>query len=44
MTDSRFDMIIIGGGPNGLECGAYLAKAGQVTEDGLWELSQHCGL
>ena len=25
----KFDMIIIGGGPNGLECAAYLAKAGQ---------------
>ena len=25
----KFDMIIIGGGPNGLECAAYLATAGQ---------------
>ena len=25
----KFDMIVIGGGPNGLECAAYLAKAGQ---------------
>jgi len=25
----KFDIIIIGGGPNGLEIGAYLAKAGQ---------------
>ncbi len=25
----KYDVIIIGGGPNGLTCGAYLAKAGQ---------------
>ena len=25
----KFDMIIVGGGPNGLAIGAYLAKAGQ---------------
>jgi len=28
-TDKRFDIIIIGGGPNGLEIAAYLARAGQ---------------
>ena len=26
--DKNYDVIIIGGGPNGLEAGAYLAKAG----------------
>ena len=26
--DKKYDVIIIGGGPNGLEAGAYLAKAG----------------
>jgi phytoene dehydrogenase-like protein len=29
MTDQEFDIIIVGGGSNGLTCGAYLAKAGQ---------------
>lgn len=28
-TESKYDAIVIGGGPNGLLCGAYLAKAGQ---------------
>src|SRR4030043_41746 len=28
-TDREYDVIIIGGGPNGLEIAAYLAKAGQ---------------
>ena len=27
--DREYDIIIIGGGPNGLEIAAYLAKAGQ---------------
>lgn len=27
--DTQYDVIIIGGGPNGLEAGAYLSKAGQ---------------
>ncbi len=27
--DRKFDVLIIGGGPNGLTAGAYLAKAGQ---------------
>ncbi|MBW1901900.1 MAG: hypothetical protein JRJ20_09715, partial [Deltaproteobacteria bacterium] len=26
--ESEFDVVIIGGGPNGLTAGAYLAKAG----------------
>ncbi|MDY6862789.1 MAG: FAD-dependent oxidoreductase, partial [Thermodesulfobacteriota bacterium] len=25
----KYDIIIIGGGPNGLSAGAYLAKAGE---------------
>jgi len=29
MTEKTFDIIIIGAGPNGLELGAYLSKAGQ---------------
>jgi phytoene dehydrogenase-like protein len=29
MTDQAYDFIIVGGGSNGLTCGAYLAKAGQ---------------
>ncbi len=28
MKDKSYDVAIIGGGPNGLTCGAYLAKAG----------------
>ena len=27
--DTHYDIIVIGGGPNGLEAGAYLSKAGQ---------------
>jgi phytoene dehydrogenase-like protein len=29
MTEKNVDVIVIGGGPNGLELGAYMAKAGQ---------------
>jgi len=29
MTNSNYDVIIIGGGHNGLICGSYLAKSGQ---------------
>ncbi len=29
MSDQNHDIVIIGGGSNGLTCGAYLAKAGQ---------------
>jgi phytoene dehydrogenase-like protein len=29
MSAERYDAIVIGGGPNGLICGAYLAKAGK---------------
>ena len=29
MTNSHYDIIIVGGGHNGLTCAAYLAKAGQ---------------
>ena len=28
MADERFDVIVIGGGPNGLTCAAYLTRAG----------------
>ena len=28
---SRYDAVIIGGGHNGLTCGAYLARAGRKT-------------
>lgn len=31
MSDQRYDAIIVGGGHNGLTCGAYLAKAGVKT-------------
>lgn len=31
MTTGHYDAIIIGGGHNGLTCGAYLAKAGKKT-------------
>jgi phytoene dehydrogenase-like protein len=31
MTDKNYDVIIIGAGPNGLELGAYLSKAGLKT-------------
>ncbi len=29
MTDQTYDIIVIGGGSNGLTCAAYLAKAKQ---------------
>ncbi|MBG7609475.1 MAG: NAD(P)/FAD-dependent oxidoreductase [Anaerolineae bacterium] len=29
MIDDTYDIIVVGGGSNGLTCGAYLAKAGQ---------------
>jgi phytoene dehydrogenase-like protein len=29
MPESRYDVVIVGGGHNGLTCGAYLAKAGR---------------
>ncbi|MET0715450.1 MAG: FAD-dependent oxidoreductase, partial [Mycetocola sp.] len=29
MADRGYDVIIVGGGHNGLTCGCYLAKAGQ---------------
>ena len=29
MTNSHYDIIIVGGGHNGLTCAAYLAKAGR---------------
>jgi phytoene dehydrogenase-like protein len=29
MESKKFDVIVIGGGPNGLTAGCYLAKAGQ---------------
>ncbi|MBW8012730.1 MAG: NAD(P)/FAD-dependent oxidoreductase [Chloroflexi bacterium] len=29
MADTNYDIIVLGGGSNGLTCGAYLAKAGQ---------------
>lgn len=29
--EMKYDVIILGGGPNGLACGAYLAKAGLKT-------------
>ena len=28
MTAEHFDAIVVGGGPNGLTCAAYLARAG----------------
>ena len=31
MTATHYDAIIVGGGHNGLTCGAYLAKAGKNT-------------
>ncbi len=31
MQDDTYDVIIVGGGPNGLCCGAYLARAGAKT-------------
>jgi len=31
MPHEEYDVIIIGSGPNGLLCGAYLAKAGAKT-------------
>ncbi|MEL7374439.1 MAG: FAD-dependent oxidoreductase, partial [Pseudomonadota bacterium] len=29
MSDDRYDIIIVGGGHNGLTCAAYLAQAGR---------------
>ncbi|MFT5452609.1 MAG: phytoene dehydrogenase-like protein, partial [Enterobacterales bacterium] len=29
MTDSNYDVVIVGGGHNGLVCATYLAKAGK---------------
>jgi len=31
MTASHYDVVVIGGGHNGLTCGAYLSKAGKKT-------------
>ena len=31
MTSSHYDVVIVGGGHNGLTCGAYLSMAGKKT-------------
>jgi len=31
MTAAHYDVIVVGGGHNGLTCGAYLARAGRKT-------------